>query len=159
MQRTIKLMVVLVSLAIGTMPSFSQSLPDLSVSAVDSASGQNMNAQAAKAENKMVPGIEYLPMPNNSPVVKLAKVQVDKMTNPIDIASIVNFNEPGTKLSGAVSQDGTIASIGGVGIGISKRSQASSSDWERYGTESSPQVQKSGIMARGVIAAFKIPIW
>ncbi|MGO9380289.1 MAG: hypothetical protein ACLP29_17305 [Dissulfurispiraceae bacterium] len=159
MQRTIKLMVVLVSLAMGAMTSFSQTLPELPVPSVEITSEQDMNAQAATAANKMGPGIVYLPIPNTSPVIKSAGNQVDKMTGAIDIASIVNFNEPGNDLARAVSQAGTILSIGGVGVDISSRSQALSNEWERYRMESSPQVQKGGIMARGVMAVFRIPIW
>jgi len=159
MHRTIKLMVVLMSLAIGAMPSFSQSLPDFPGPAVDSASEQNGNAHAAMAVNKIDPGIVCLPIPNTSPVVKLAEGQVDKMTGSIDVASIVNLSESGTKLARAVSQIGTIGSIGDVGVVISSQSQAHSNEWDRYGRESSPQVQKGGIMARGVMAAFRIPIW
>ena len=154
MQRTIKLIVVLVSLTIGAIPSFSQSLPDFPGFAVESGSGQNSNAHAAMAANKIDSGIVYLPITNTAPVVKLAGDQVDKMTGSINIASIINFNEPGTKFAREVSQAGTIASIGDVGIVISTR--APSNEWERYTMESSPQV---GIMASGVMAAFKIPIW
>jgi hypothetical protein len=159
MQRTLTLMMVLVSLAIGAAPSFSQSLPDLPVTAVESASEQNRNAHAVMAANKKGPGMVYLPMPNTSPVMKLAGGQVGKMTGSIDITSIVSSNEPGTKLAGGVSRAGTIVSTGGnLSVVISSRLQVPSNELERYRMESYPQGQKGGILAGGVMAAFRIAI-
>jgi len=159
MQRTLKLMVVLVSLTIGAMPSFSQSLPDLPIAAVDGASEQNRNTHADMAASKTGPGIVYLPMPNTSPVMQLTEGQVDNTTDSIDITSIVNSNEPATKVAGAVSPAGAIVSTGGnPSVIISSRLQVPSNEWERYRMESSPQGQRGGILAGGVIVAFRIAI-
>lgn len=159
MHRTLKLMVVLVSLAIGAMPSFSQSLPDLPITAVEGASEQNRNTHADMAASKKGPGIVYLPIPNTSHVRQLTEGQVNNTTDSIDISSIVNSNEPATKLTGAVSPAGTLVSTGGnPSVVISSRLPVPSNEWERYRMESSPQGQMGGILSGGVIVAFRIAI-
>ena len=85
--------------------------------------------------------------------------QVNERTGSIDIASVVKFNEPGTKLAGAAAEAGIILSAGGnPSIVISRRSQAPPNEWDSYLMESSPQGQKGGILAGGVMAAFRIPL-
>ena len=89
--------------------------------------------------------------------------QVNKRTGSIDVASIVNFNEPGTepvtKLVGAAADAGTIVIAGGnPSVVISNRSRAPLNGGERYIMESSEQGQKGGILAGGVMAAFRIPL-
>ena len=92
-------------------------------------------------------------------VPAVAGDQVTKMTGTIDIASIVNIIEPGTKLESAVSKAKAIISIGSnPSVVIRSRSQAPSDEWERYRAESNPQGRKDGILAGGVIAAFRIEI-
>lgn len=92
-------------------------------------------------------------------VPAVAGDKVNERTGSIDVASIVNLNEPGTKLAGAAAEDGIILSPGGnPSIVISSRSQAPSTEWESYLMESSPQGQRGGILAGGVMAAFRIPL-
>ncbi|MGO9950754.1 MAG: hypothetical protein ACLPN1_00915 [Dissulfurispiraceae bacterium] len=91
------------------------------------------------------------------PVPAITGGQGNEMKSSIDIGNIVNFKEPGTKLSGASPPDGTIVSTGGnPSIVIISRSQAPSDDWERYRMESSPPGRKGGILAGGMMAAFRI---
>ena len=92
-------------------------------------------------------------------VPAVAGDQADKRTGSIDVASIINFNEPDTKSAEVPSQAGTIVSAGGnPSVIITSRSQAPSNEWDRYLMESSPQGQKGGILSGGVMAAFRIPL-
>jgi hypothetical protein len=92
-------------------------------------------------------------------VPAVAGDQVNERTGSIDVASIVNSNEPGTKLAGAAVEAGTILNAGGnPSIVITSRSQAPTNEWERYLMESSPQGQKGGILGGGVMAAFRIQL-
>ncbi len=141
------------------MASFSQLFPNLAVHPVGSANEQNKSAASAAAANKIVPGIVNLPMSNTSAVVKMDKVSGYKKTGSIDIASIVNFHNSGTKATKPAIQAGTIASIGdNPNVAISKRSQVPSNEWARYRMESSPQGQKGGVLAGGVMVAFRVAI-
>ena len=141
------------------MASFSQLFPNLAVHPVGSANEQNKSAASAATANKIVPGIVNLPMSNTSAVVKMDKVSGYKKTGSIDIASIVNFHNSGTKATKPATQAGTIASIGdNPNVAISKRSQVPSNEWARYRMESSPQGQKGGVLAGGVMVAFRVAI-
>ena len=93
-------------------------------------------------------------------VPAVAGDQITKMTGTIDIASIINIIEPGTKLENAVSKAKAMISIGSNPSVVirSFRSQTPSDEWERYRAESSPQVRKDGILAGGVIAALRIEL-
>ena len=85
--------------------------------------------------------------------------QVNERTGSIDIASVVKCKEPGTKWAGAAAEAGIILSAGGnPSIVISRRSQAPPNEWDSYLMESSPQGQKGGILAGGVMASFRIPL-
>ena len=85
--------------------------------------------------------------------------QMNKGTGSIDVASIVNFNEPGTKLVRAADEAGTIViASGNPSVIISSRSRAPLNEGEHYLMESSEQGQKGGILAGGVMAAFRIPL-
>ncbi len=108
MQRTMKLTVFLVSLAIGAMTNF---LPSAAIA-------EDQGTQAGGS---------------------------------IDIASIVNFKEPGTLVT---SQSETSDAPSVV---ISGRSQYPSNEWERYRMESTAQ-GKGGFLSGGVIAALRIPL-
>lgn len=93
------------------------------------------------------------------PVPAVAGDQVNKMTGSIDVASIVNFSEPETKSARPVSESGMLVSTGGnPSVVISNRSQAPANEWDRYRMESSTQGWKDGILAGGVMAAFRIAI-
>lgn len=93
------------------------------------------------------------------PVNAIAGDQINQTTTQIDVASIINLSSPGTQLSGGVSKAGTMLNpVGNIGFSISSRSKVPSSEWERYVMESSPQGQKGGILAGGVIAYFRFPL-
>ena len=83
----------------------------------------------------------------------------DKKAGSIDIASIVNFHNAGTKETRQGTQAGTIVSMGdNSNVVINSRSQSSSIEGERYRMESSTQGQKGGVLAGGLTVAFRIDI-
>lgn len=141
------------------MTSFSQLFPTLAVPAVGSENEQNMSASAGAAANKIVPGIVNLPILDTSSAAKMDKSPADKKIGSIDIASIVNFHNAGTKAPRQATQAGTIVSIGdNPNVVVISRSQSLSTEGERYRMETSMQGQKGGALAGGVTVAFRIDI-
>jgi hypothetical protein len=141
------------------MTSFSQLFPNLAVPPVGSANEQNMSATSAASGNKIVPGIVNLPISYTSSAAEMDKSPANKKTGSIDIASILNFHNAGTKATRQATQAGTIVSIGdNPNVIISSRSQSRSTEGERYRMETSTQGQKGGALASGVMVAFRIDI-
>ena len=139
--------------------SFPQLFPNLAVPSVGSASEQNKSACSAASANKIIPGIVNLPISDTSSAAKMDRSLADKKTGSIDIASIVNFHNAGTKETRQGTQAGTIVSIGdNSNVVINSRSQSSSIEGERYRMESSTQGQKGGVLAGGLTVAFRIDI-
>lgn len=136
--------------------SFTQLFPNLTTPVVSRESGRHQKSNMAETSNKIVPGIMYLPMP---PVALPVKADTYQASSPraIDIASIVNFTRPNSRVVRAASQSGAIASIGdNPSVFIANRSQTSTNVENHYNTE--PRWQKSGIMSGGFIVGLRMQI-
>lgn len=138
--------------------SFSQIFPHLSAPVIKSTADQN-GSPSSEVSGKIVPGIVNIPMPAASAVIRPDKTAAIKKSGAIDIASIVNFARPGSRMAAAAPTNGAIVSTGGnPSVVVSSRSKAPSTEWDRYRMESSPQNQKGGVLGGGVMVALRIEI-
>ena len=98
-------------------------------------------------------------MPDKTAVARTPKEQSPEKSGSIDIASILNFRTSGPKPVKQPTQDGIIASVGdNPSLVVSSRSQMPATQWERYHMNSSPQSGQGGILAGGVMVAFRVEI-
>jgi len=113
---------------------------------------------SVKAANMTTPGIVQLPMRVPSAASKPDQGQGIKKTGSIDIASIVNFNKPGTT---AAPKNGELKIFGeNPGVVVGSRTQPPANEWERYKMESSSGGRKGGSssLASGVMVSLRIAI-
>jgi hypothetical protein len=113
---------------------------------------------SVKAATMMTPGIVQLPMTAPSAASKPDQGQGIKKTGSIDIASIVNFNKPGTATT---PKNGELKIFGeNPSVVVSSRSRPPANEWERYKMESSSGGRKGGSssLSSGVMVSFRIAI-